>query len=159
MKRLAHKLTALALLSSAALAPVASAEAAFVPKAAGTWEIVGTPDAPPPGETSCGPTAPFSNFASITLAGALTTVDPFLGTGVGEAFRTGRNSYGVGFFITASPAPGVVINVEVQGELELVNKDEGAGRFRTILTDPVSGFPFCEYEGALVALRLQPTSY
>lgn len=159
MKRLAHKLAALALLSTAALAPVASAEAAFVPKVAGTWEIIGTPDAPPPGETSCGPANPFSNFASITLAGALTTVDPVLGTGVGEAFRNGRKTYGVGFFLTASPAPGVFINVEVQGALELVNKDEGAGRFRTILSDPVSGAPFCVYEGALVAFRLQPTAY
>lgn len=159
MKKLSHKLAVLALTGTATLAPMASAEAGFVPRVAGTWEVVGTPDALPEGAQPCGPTTPFSGYASITLAGALTATDPVLGTGVGEAFRIGKKTYGTGFFIAANPAPGMFFNVEVQGTLELLNKDEGAGRFRTIFSDPVSGAPFCVYEGDLAAFRLEPMAY
>lgn len=153
MNRLLHKLSALALIGTSALVPSGHAEASFVPKIAGTWEIAGTPD---PG--GCAP-PPFIGLATVAVDGTLTTVDPQLGPGVGEAFRIGPNRYGTGFFTYLSPAPGVVLNVEVQGELEPVGDFEATGRFRTILSDPGTGDVICVYEGDLAATRLEPSAY
>lgn len=154
MQRLSHKLAAMALIVSVATLPSQPAEARFVSKIAGTWQLTGTPD---PG--GCGPSSSFSNIASITLAGTLTNVDPVLGAGVGEAFKNGPKMYGVGFYTYLSPAPGITLIVEVQGELELINKNEGLGQFRTIVSDPNGFIPDCVYEGALEATRLQPAAY
>jgi hypothetical protein len=153
MNRLLHKLTALALIGTTAVATSAPAEASFVPKIAGTWEIAGTPD---PG--GCAP-PPFIGLATIAVDGTLTTVDPQLGPGVGEAFRIGPKRYGTGFFTYLNPAPGVVLNVEVQGELEPIGDSQAAGRFRTILSDPGTGTVVCVYEGDLAASRLEPAAY
>ena len=153
MNRLLHKLTAVALMSTATLAAPAPAEAAFVPKIAGAWEIAGTPD---PG--GCAP-PPFIGLASIAIDGTLITVDPNLGAGVGEAFRLGPKRFGTGFFSYLSPAPGVTLKLEVQGELELMNSSEAEGRFRTMISDPGTDEIVCVYEGDLAASRLDPAAY
>ncbi len=153
MERLSHKLAALALIGSVALAPSTPAEAASLKMIAGTWEIAGTPD---PG--GCAP-PPFTGFATISADGILTALDPMLGAGVGEAFRTGPKSFGTGFFTYLKPAPGVVLKVEVQGELELMDESAAAGRFRTLLTNPDSDTVVCVYEGDLAASRLEPSAY
>jgi hypothetical protein len=152
MKRLSHKVALLALAAAVAYAPLVTVQAANLPQVAGTWQILGIPD-----EGGCGPDDPFGGIASISLDGTVVTADPFLGPGFGEAYRVSGDRYAVGFFI--SPAPPVFFRTEVQSELELINQDQASGRFRTLFADPVSGEPFCVYEGDLTAQRLEPTGY
>ncbi len=154
MKRLTQKLTSLFLVAALlSFAAGTASAAAFVPKIAGTWEITGTPD---PG--GCGPSTPFTNVAVITLGGQVTNVDPALGAFVGQAYKLGKKTYAVGFFGYLSPAPGLNLRLEVQGTLKLVNPGEAAGKFRSIVTDPM-GNPQCVYEGTIEGTRLVPMPY
>ena len=132
MKRLTQKLSALLLIAATLPFTVGTASAATaVPKVAGTWEITGTPY--PDG---CGPSSSFTNVANISLGGQITNVDPLLGAFVGQAQKLSATDYGIGFFGYLSPAPGLVLNLEVQATLQLVNPGKAAGKFRSIITDP-----------------------
>ncbi len=155
MKRVTQKLATLTLV--AAVLPFAFGTAnagSFVPKIAGTWEIVGTPD---PG--GCGPSMPFTNVTTVTPGGQITNVDPFLGASVGQAYKLGNKAYAVGFFGFITPAPGVILKLEVQATLKLINLGEVAGKFRSIVTDPNGIFPECVYEGTIQGTRLVAMPY
>ena len=143
------------LLASATLVTTTpEAEAGFVPLVAGTWEISGTPAA-----NNCGINDPFTNVAVISFDGTIVNSDPIVGTAVGEVFRKGRLTYGVGFFGAFSPAPGVLVKYEVQGTLDANWDGTATGQFRTILTQVGSPFPPCVYEGTLTGHKLSPMSY
>jgi hypothetical protein len=157
MKKSARKLTCL-LISATTLtfaAGMASASPA-VPKLAGTWEIVGTPD---PG--GCGPTSPFTGLTTITPDGSLTNVDPdpAVSTTVGQAYKLGKHMYAIGFFGYLNPAPGITLRIEVQSTLTDSSPGETAGRFRSIVTDPNGIIPECVYEGTISGTRLVPMPY
>lgn len=127
----------------------------FVPRVAGTWEIVGTPEANP-----CGVNEPFSGIATIAFDGTLTTIDPLSGrTALGEVFQLGLDEYGIGFFGFLSPAPQVLFRFEVQATLEQTDRDSASGQFRTRLTDPAGMAPDCVYEGTIVGQRLVPMPF
>ena len=144
----------LVLASMAMFSAAPAARAGFVPLVAGSWQITGTP-AP----NSCGVTDPFTNFSVISFDGTMVNVDPVVGSSVGEVFRTGRLTYGVGFFGTFSPAPGVVVQYEVHGTLEANWDGTASGQFRTTLTTVGAPFPPCTYEGTIAAHKLSPMAY
>lgn len=155
MKRLTQKLTCL-LLSTAVLTLATGTASAgtAVPKIAGTWEIVGTPDA-----GGCGPSTPFTNVTTVTRDGTIINVDPALGATVGQAYKLGEKMYAIGFFGFISPAPGITLRLEVQSTLTPVNSGVAAGRFRSIVTDPNGMIPDCVYEGTISGTRLVPMPY
>ncbi len=155
MKRLTQKLTSLILVTAVLSFASGTANAgSFVPRIAGTWEIVGTPD---PG--GCGPQTPFTNVSTVTFGGQITNVDPVLGASVGQVYRLGKKTYAVGFFGFINAAPGVILNLEVQGTLKLINLGEAAGKFRSIVTDPNGIIPDCVYEGTIQGTRLVAMPY
>ena len=82
-----------------------------------------------------------------------------MGTAVGEVFRIGRRTYGVGFFGFIAPAPGVVLKYEVQGTLEASWGGTASGRFRTIVSDTNGVIPSCTYEGVIEGQKLSPMPY
>lgn len=127
----------------------------FVPGISGTWEIVGTPQ-----PNDCGVNESFTGIATITFDGILTTVDPISGrTAVGEVFRLTPGEFGLGFFGTLNPAPGVLLDFEVQATLTLADRNSVSGPFRTILSDPNGVLPDCIYEGEVVGDRLMPMPF
>ena len=155
MKRVTQKLATLALVAIVLPFAFGTANAgSFVPKMAGTWEIVGTPD---PG--GCGPSMPFTNVTNVTRDGQIMNVDPVLGASVGQAYKLGKKTYGVGFFGFINPAPGLTLRLEVQSTLKLINLGEVAGKFRSIITDPNGIIPECVYEGTIEGSRLVPMPY
>ena len=155
MKRVTQKLATLALVAIVLPFAFGTANAgSFVPKMAGTWEIVGTPD---PG--GCGPSMPFTNVTNVTRDGQIMNVDPVLGASVGQAYKLGKKTYGVGFFGFINPAPGLTLRLEVQSTLKLINLGEVAGKFRSIITDPNGIIPECVYEGTIQGSRLVPMPY
>lgn len=82
-----------------------------------------------------------------------------MGTAVGEVFRTGRLTYGVGFFGFIAPAPDLLFKYEVQGSLRFRWGGTASGQFRTIVTDMNGVIPTCTYEGTIDALKLSPVAY
>lgn len=149
--RAAKRPVAATLLAACAACFVSTlAEAApFVPRIAGIWQIVGTPE-----PNGCGVNEEFSGLATITFDGILTTVDPVSGrTALGEVFRLDRNEFGLGFFGTLSLGPNLLFDVEVQATLSLTDADNASGPFRTILSDPNNVLPDCVYEGTVVGER------
>jgi hypothetical protein len=157
MNKPIRKLTCL-LISATALTFVAAGASAApaVPKIAGTWEIVGTPD---PG--GCGPTSTFTGLTTITPDGFVTNVDadPAVSTTVGQAYKLGNKLYAIGFFGYLNPAPGITLRIEVQSTVTDSSPGEAAGRFRSIVTDPNGIFPDCVYEGTIAGTRLVPMPY
>lgn len=154
MKRLTQILISLFLAAAAfAVVPMASATPP-VPALAGTWEITGTPN---PG--GCGPSTAFTNVATVTRDGHVINVDPSLGTFVGEAYQLGDKTFAVGFFGFISPIPGVRLNLEVQGTLEIAGPGQVTGNFRSTVSDPNGIFPECVYEGTIAGTRLIPMPY
>ncbi len=145
-------LLALAFVASLAASPANAAP--NVGALAGTWEITGTPQ-----PTACGPAVPFTNLTSIGRNGEIVNVDPAVGIGVGEAYRTGPKVYAVGFFGFITPAPGIMLKYEVQANATLVNSGEFNGQFRTIVTDTAGVIPDCVFEGDIVAFRQVPMPY
>lgn len=154
MSAIRKTILSLVLASATLFTTAPAAQAGFVPLIAGTWQITGTPAA-----NACNVNAPFTNVAVISLGGTLVNSDPVVGTAVGEAFRIGRSTYGVGFFGAFSPAPGLLIQYEVQGTLEANWDGTGTGQFRTTLTEVNGLLPPCTYEGTLAAHKLSPMSY
>ena len=131
--------------------------ASFVPKLAGAWQVVGTPDPDSLVPKGCAPSDPFTNLVSIGRDGSVTNVDPFVGTGIGDAYRSGKKRYTIGFFGFINAGPGVVLSYEVQGTILQPNLGEVAGKFRTTITDPVG--MECTYEGTIVGTRLVAMPY
>lgn len=132
-----------------------AAHAGWVPPSvAGTWQITGTP-AP----NNCNVDNPFINFSVITRDGTMVNTDPDVGTAVGEAFRIGRSTYGVGFFGFIAPGPGILLKYEVQGTLRVRFDGTANGRFRTIVSDVAGVMPSCVYEGTIDAQKLSPLPY
>lgn len=155
MKIPTQKLTCL-LLAAFVLtaAPGTAAAGPAVPRIAGTWEIVGTPD---PG--GCGPSETFVNITTVTREGFVSNVDPVIGASVGQAYKLGKKRYAIGFFGFISPAPGLTLRLEVQSTLRQLNAGEATGRFRSIVTDPNGIIPECVYEGTISGNRLVPMPY
>lgn len=131
--------------------------AGFVPKLAGAWQIVGTPDLSSFNPAGCGPAEPFNNLVSIGRDGSVTNVDPLVGTGIGDAYRSGWNRYTVGFFGFINAGPGGILTYEVQGTIKQPNLGEFAGKFRTTITDPAENE--CTYDGTIVGTRLVAMPY
>ncbi len=139
---------ALLALSLATIAAPAEAAPGNVGALNGVWEVQGTPDA-----NNCN-AVPFTNLVAITRDGTITNVDPDVGTGVGEAYRSGRRTFTVGFFGFINSS---VIRYEIQATAKLINYGELRGRFRTTLSD--TGTPFCTFEGTIRATRLIAMPY
>ena len=157
MKKPTRQLTSLLISATALMLAAGEASAApAVPKIAGTWEIVGTPD---PG--GCGPTSPFTGLTTITPDGYVTNVDPdpAVSATVGQAYKLGKKMYAIGFFGYLNPAPGITLHIEVQSTVTDSGPGEAAGRFRSIVTNPNGIFPECVYEGTITGTRLAPMPY
>ena len=154
MTALRTTIFSLLLAPAISFATAPAAQAGFTPLIAGTWQITGTP-AP----NACGVDDPFTNVAAISFDGTIVNSDPVVGTALGEAFRIGRRTYGVGFFGAFSPAPGVLVQYEVQGTLEANWDGTASGQFRTILTQVGSPFPPCTYEGTIEGYKLSPMAF
>lgn len=105
-----------------ALAPAAAARAQGG-NIAGLWEIQGTPDGAP------GPA--FTNLVQIGGNGALTNLDPWFGTGLGQWQTLGGGQYAVSFthyFVDA----GGVGEITVEGTVEISSdKESFQGGFLT----------------------------
>ena len=129
----------------------------FVPMLTGAWQIVGTPDPSSFDPAGCGPTEPFTNLVSIGWDGSVTNVDPVVGTGIGEVYRSGMRRYTVGFFGFINAGPGGILSYEVQGTIRQINLGEFKGKFRTTITDPADNE--CTYKGRIVGVRLVPMPF
>ncbi len=152
MTRKMIRIAAVAVFGFLAAGASANASAGWVGPLSGTWEIHGTPDP----ANVCG-VSEFTNLTSVTRDGKFVNVDPDVGTGVGEAYRTGRWRYAVGFF-GFIPAGDVTLRYEVQGSLRLLDRSHFIGQFRTTIYDPAWN-PVCEYEGTIEGFRQVPIPY
>ena len=111
----------------------------------GTWEIQGNPD------PTCN-VPPFVNLSSISREGRIINVDPAVGTGVGESYRTGPNTFAAGFFGFLDDN-GTTLTYEVQGMLSLVDASHFTGSFTAFISD-LGGNVLCTYGGTLDGYRL-----
>lgn len=105
----------------------------------GTWRVVGTPD----------DGGSFVNYASINAQGAFVNVDPLVGGGVGEVFRSGPLQYTVVFYGFYDPNT----SYKVTGDVSLAGSDAFGGSFITELFDLDGNF-LGSYQGTVEATRV-----
>lgn len=141
MKRIAN----IVLLLAASVLAISSAAAAEVPpKVAGVWQLSGEATSTP----SCGIDT-FVNLALLRRDGTSISVDPALGTAVGETRRTGSNTYEITLFGLIPGTPGA--GYQIMGSATLTGPGEFSGTFHTTIDTPQGK---CTASGTISAVKL-----